>query len=446
MVLLSKDNKHCRIFVNVCRWLLALVLMLAGFLKAVDPVGGMYKLQEYAVAFSLSGITDGQLLAVAVLQAAIEFLTGIFLLMGVYRAVVPFVAFLMMLLFTPFSLYVWVGGIVNDCGCFGESVAMSNGVTFAKNLLLLLFATVAFVGRSRFVGNLSRHTRWLFALLSIVYIFSLQFIAIKHLPLVDFGPYAVGGNLRSKVEYIPDEYEEMAICYKPGEEGEFFVPADSVMSGEWELKCYTEVLVTPGTEPEIGNFSILDWDSDIEFADELLADTGYVCIVVIEDVETASVTHIDKINDLYDYCVENSMRFCAASSSYGDEVLQWAKRTGAEYPVYWGDKAMLRSMLRANPGLLLLKDGMIVGKWAASDIPGIEELERNAALKPNADVSFYERMQDWQFWVVVLSGMLFLFLLVDSLCVGFCYIVRTKISRKRKMDSIESEMNLSDMN
>ena len=413
MVLPNRNRRGLIVFVNACRWLLALVLMLSGFLKAIDPVGGVYKLQEYVYALSLPAMSDDVLLAAALAQAALEFLLGLYLFVGVYRAFVSFAALFMMLLFTPFSLFLWLTDVVSDCGCFGESIVMSNGATFVKNVVLLLFAVASFLGRSLFVGNLSRNTRWILVLFSWVYIFGLQAMCLSHLPLIDFGPYAVGGDLRSKVKYVPDVYEEMAICHKVGEDDIFYFPADSVVSGEWELEGYTEVLVAPGTEPEIGNFSILDWDNDIEFADELLADTGYVCIVVIEDVETASVTHIDKVNDLYDYCMENGMRFCAVSSSYGAEVLQWTKRTGAEYPVYWGEKAMLRSMLRANPGLLLLKDGVVVGKWAAADIPAMEIFDGSRTAMPDVEWSFLGTMKGWPFWVTALSGVLFLLLLLD---------------------------------
>ena len=419
MVLPSNNSRSFAVFANVCRWMLSLVLMLSGFMKATDPVGGVYKLQEYATAFSLSGISNDWLLVFSVVQAAAEFLLGICLFVGIYRGVVTFMALIVMLLFTPLSLYVWVSGVLTDCGCFGESVTMSNGATFAKNVLLLLFAVISFWGRSLFICRMSRKTRWAFALFSLAYIFSIQAFAAMHLPLLDSGPYAVGSDLRSKVACIPDEYESKAVYYnkETGNGEPFVVDVDTVMGDEWELGAYTEVLTAPGTEPEIGNFSILDWDRDIEFADELLADTGYVCIVVIDNVGTASVTHIDKINDLYDYCEENGIRFCAASSSYGDEVLLWTKRTGAEYPLYWGEQAMLRSMLHANPGLLLLKDGVVVGKWAAADIPAIDV---GYGPQPLADAveSRNSVVAPLYLWVVVLLGGVGALLLVDASIVG----------------------------
>ena len=407
MVSLSR-NRWRIILVNVCRWLLALVMMLSGLLKAVDPVGAVYKLQEYAAAFSLSAISEDWLLAVAIAQAAVEFLLGLYLFVGIYRRVAPFVALLAMLLFTPLSLYLWISGAVSDCGCFGESVALSNGATLLKNILLLFFAVVVFVGRSLFILKQSSKVRWAVVLFSLCYIFGLQSFCLSHLPLIDFGSYAVGNNLRSMVAAVPEQ-------------------------GEADGKT------------ERVEFSIIDWESDTELADELLADTGYVCIVPVESVEAASVTHIDKINDLYDYCTANDIRFCAVSSSGEEEVFLWAKRTGAEYPMYWADEAMLRSMLRSNPGLVLLKDGVIVGKWAAADIPSVEELEKSPTLMPDAVAPSYGELRHLPFWLLLLGCVLFLFMFLDALIAGVRYVIKRKSAGKKTAQAV-IEKETSDIN
>ena len=433
MVLPSSNRRRYVVIVNVCRWLLALVLMLSGFLKAVDPVGAAHKLQEYASAFSFVGVSDAWLLAAAVAQAAVEFLVGLYLFMGVYRRTVSFLALVLMLLFVPFSLYIWVSGAVSDCGCFGESIAMSNGVTFAKNVVLLFLAIVAFAKRSLYVRNLSRNTRWVLVLFSWMYIFGMQAMAIKHLPLVDFGPYKVGNDLRGMVEYSPGEYEFVSVYHKDGEDSLF--PSDTIPGDGWEFVRTESRLVKPGTEPEISNFSIVDWEYDMEMADELLADTGYVCIVPVENIGTAAMTHIDKINDLYDYCDANGIRFCAVSSSDEDGVFLWVKRTGAEYPIYWADGVMLRSMMHSNPGLLLLKDGVIVGKWAAADIPAVEELENAPTLMPGIEDVSYADMKHWPLWVIVLLGVIFLLPLLDVTLVGIGN------AKRRRLDKKTSDLN-----
>lgn len=443
MVLPSSNKRRYVVIVNVCRWLLALVLMLSGFLKAVDPVGAAHKLQEYATAFSIDGVSGAWLLAAAVAQAAVEFLIGLYLFLGVYRRTVSFLALVAMSLFVPFSLYVWVSGAVSDCGCFGESIAMSNGVTFAKNVVLLFLAIVAFAKRSLFVRNLSQKTRWVLVLFSWVYIFGMQAMAIMHLPLIDFGPYKVGKDLRAMVEYSPGEYEYVSVYRKDGEDAVF--PSDTIPGDGWEFVRAESKLVKPGTEPEISNFSIVDWEYDIEMADELLADTGYVCIVPIENIGTAAMTHIDKINDLYDYCAANNIRFCAVSPSDEDGVLLWVKRTGAEYPVYWADGAMLRSMIRPNPGLVLLKDGVIVGKWAAADIPAVEDLEKAPGLMPGIEDISYGDMRHWPLWVLVLLGVIFFLPLLDVTLVGIGNARRKRLDKKKDAAQAVDEKT-SDLN
>lgn len=405
MELPSKNKRQFVVLVNVCRLLLALALMLSGFLKAVDPMGGVYKLQEYATAFSFHAISDAWLQAASMAQAAVEFLIGLYLLMGVYRCVVPLMALVLMSLFTPFSLYLWVSDMVTDCGCFGESIIMSNGATFAKNVVLLLLALLVFVKRSLFIGKLDSKVRWVLALFSLVYIFALQTVAVNHLPLIDAGDYVIGNNIRSMVEYTPGDYRYMSV-YRKGST-EIALPVDSVPGEDWEfVKTYSELL-NPGTEPLIGNFSFVDWEYDMDVADELLADTGYVYIVVVEDVEKASVTHIDRINDLYDYCLAGDLRFCAVSSSDEDALAMWAKRTGAEYAVCWADRALLRSMVHANPGVVVLKNGVVVGKWAIADMPSVEKLEV-APAQVRSDVLSCVAVEGWPFWVLVLVAAVFL--------------------------------------
>lgn len=405
MELPSKNKRQFVVLVNVCRLLLALALMLSGFLKAVDPMGGVYKLQEYATAFSFHAISDAWLQAASMAQAAVEFLIGLYLLMGVYRCVVPLMALVLMSLFTPFSLYLWVSDMVTDCGCFGESIIMSNGATFAKNVVLLLLALLVFVKRSLFIGKLDSKVRWVLALFSLVYIFALQTVAVNHLPLIDAGDYVIGNNIRSMVEYTPGDYRYMSVYRK--DSTEIALPVDSVPGEDWEfVKTYSELL-NPGTEPLIGNFSFVDWEYDMDVADELLADTGYVYIVVVEDVEKASVTHIDRINDLYDYCLAGDLRFCAVSSSDEDALAMWAKRTGAEYAVCWADRALLRSMVHANPGVVVLKNGVVVGKWAIADMPSVEKLEV-APAQVRSDVLSCVAVEGWPFWVLVLVAAVFL--------------------------------------
>lgn len=413
MGLQVKNGKIYTLLTNISRFVLAMVLMVSGFVKAVDPMGAMYKLQEYASAFSADILSDDWMLFFAILQAALEFLAGIFLLLGVYRKPLSVFVLLMFLFFTPFTLYIAIAGPVDDCGCFGDAVTLTNTETFLKNLFLLMLAVAVFLGRRRFVYNISSKSRWMAVIFSIFYIALLEGVSLSHLPVVDFRPYAVGNDLRGMVQASYDTYEVVSVYEKDGERREF--SEDNIPDSSWLFVESRSELVTKGEKPLISDFSIVDWDEDYDIAEDVLADTGYVCILAIEEVEKASVSRVDKINDLYDYCLENSVPFYAATSSEEEAIALWRRRTGAEYPIYWADASMLRTMVRANPGLLLLKNGVVVGKWDSADIPDIELLPASPTRMPDKVSTLFTRVRGLRFWLLFLAVPLLLIAAGDAL-------------------------------
>ena len=372
MVLRSKKSIFYTMLTNICRVLLALVMVLSGFVKAVDPQGTMYKLQEYTNAFSIDLFSDEWLLFFAIMLAAVEFLVGVFMFMGVYRKFVAFVVFLVFIVFTPFTLYLAISDVIPDCGCFGDAFTLSNKDTFLKNLFLLLLSLIVFLGRRRFVVNITAKNRWMVVLFSIFYISFVEGISLLYVPVIDFRSYAVGNNLRELVQGESDTYEVLMTFEKNGELRDF--EQDSLPDETWRFVENHSELVSVGRKPVIDDFSILDWENDYDISDEILADTGAVFILVSEFLEDASVGRVDKINELYDYCLENDIPFFATTSSDEENVELWRKRTGAEYPIYWADNMLLRNITRANPGVVLLRDAVVVGKWNVWSLPAVEHL------------------------------------------------------------------------
>ncbi len=408
MGLQTKRNIVFTVLANICRVVLALVMVLSGFVKAVDPKGTMYKLQEYADAFSLDFLTGDWLLFIAIVLAAVEFLVGVFLLMGVYRKFVATVVLLIFVFFTPFTLYVAVADPVADCGCFGDAFEMSNEASFLKNLFLFALAVVTFLGRRRFMPNISSKNRWMVVLFSIFYISLVEGVSLSEIPVVDFRHYAVGNNLRELVQGEPGVYRLIHVYRKNGESHEF--SQDSLPDDTWEHVGTRSELVAEGRKPVVGDFSILEWESDNDVADDILSDTGHVFVLVAEFVNEASVGRVDKINDLYDYCLENGLPFYAATASGEEEIELWRKRTGAEYPIYWADNMLLRTMVRANPGVLLLKNGVIEGKWNVANMPEVHEIMKFGA---DEDKRNKTEMKGLRFWALFLAVPLAFIVLLD---------------------------------
>ena len=409
MVLRNKKSIFYTVLTNICRVLLALVLVLSGFVKAVDPKGTMYKLQEYTDAFSIDVFSNDWLLFFAIILAAGEFLLGLFMLMGVYRRFVAYMVFLVFVLFTPFTLYVAVTDAIPDCGCFGDAIAMSATTSFLKNLVLLLLSLIVFLGRRRYVVNISAKNRWMVVLFSVFYIALVETMSLSYVPVLDFRNYAVGNNLRELVQGESDTYKIMRIFEKDSVQRAFEM--DSLPDETWRFVEDRSVLVAEGRKPVIGDFAILDWESDYDVAPDVLADTGYVCILVSEFLEDASVGRVDKINDLYDYSLEHNVTFFAATSSDEADIELWRKRTGAEYPIYWADNVMLRGMTRANPGVLLLNNGVVVGKWNVAGMPEAEQMMSSESFRKEKDEVF--GINGRKFWVLLLVLPLAVIVLID---------------------------------
>lgn len=413
MVSPTKKILLTTLLTNACRVLLAIMFMVSGFVKAVDPMGFFYKLREYAVAFDITTFSDAWLLFFALVIVGAEFVMGFFLLTGIYRKPVAVLTFVAMLFYTPFSLYLWVENPVSVCGCFGDALELTNQETFVKNVFLLLMAAVVCFNTSLYRRCISSSSRWAAVIFILIYTVLVEGMSLQHLPVIDFRPFAIGTDLREAVEDVPSQYEVVAVYEKGGEQREF--ATDALPDSTWSYIGGRNRLVVPARPAAVSNFSFIDLATDYDIAEDILADPGYVALLVIESVESADESRVDKINDLYDYCKEHELPFYAATSSSEEAVALWRKRTGAEYPTYWADNDMLKTAVRANPGLLLLKDGMVVEKWNIADVPAVDSMSGSSlSLLQEGGIDDYVKvMRGWRFWLLLFAIPMALILFID---------------------------------
>ena len=409
MVSPTKKILLTTLLTNACRVMLAIVFMVSGFVKAVDPVGFMYKMKEYAASFAVVELADAWWLFGAFLLSAAEFVVGFFLLVGVWRKVVALLSFVMLLFYAPLTLYVAMENPVPDCGCFGDALRLTNWETFVKNILLLPMSAVVCFKTSLYRGCIGRASSWMAVLFAISYVCAVEAIGVWHLPVIDFRPYAIGVNLREAVEDVPSQYEVVSVYEKDGEQRSF--SADALPDSTWNYIGSTNKLVREARPASVSDFSFLHRSTGYDVAEDILADTGYVALVVMESIEKADENRVDKINDLYDYSCENAMAFYVVTSSSDDVVATWCKRTGAEYPIYWGDDIALKTMIRANPGLLLIKDGRVVEKWNITDAPDVDVFASGAQLASAG--GYLEAMRGWGFWLLLFAVPVAVILFLD---------------------------------
>lgn len=368
---MNKD-KIIKIVVELCRILLGVTFIFSGFVKAIDPMGFSIKIGEYLSAFGMDFLSElATFFAFCVIS--IEFALGVSLLLGVYRKLMSIGIFLFMCVMTPLTLYLAIFNPVADCGCFGDALVISNWETFFKNVVLLTATIIVLKYHKRLTLLYTDKAHWFVALFSFLFCMGFCYYNYNHLPMMDFRPYKIGENITQLME-IPenapqDEYH--FIYEKDGIKKEFLIEDVPVGDDSW---TYVDAkLVKQGFIPVVSSFELYDKEQN-NIADVILNEPRVLFLLVAPKLEDASDKHIDVINDAYDYAMANKLPFFAVTGSSEEKISEWKKDTGADYPFLTADDVLLKTIIRSNPGLVLLKQGTILEKWHHNDIPEEEEL------------------------------------------------------------------------
>jgi triosephosphate isomerase len=308
---------------------LAVVLIVSGFVKAVDPMGTQYKLADYLTALHLQMLTaDFLTLGASVVLSAVEFGLGICLLFAIRKVASTSLTLLMMLFMTPLTLWVALVNPVTDCGCFGDAIILTNWQTFCKNVVLLIMAFVVWKWPHDMVRLISTSSQWIAVNYSAVFILAVSGWSLYNLPYLDFRPYHIGTDLRKG-------WQQM-------------------MNGE---------------ESPYAEFFIQRAEDGEDITDSLLSAKGYLFLLVAPHIEKADDSQLDLINQMYEYAEDYNYPFYALTASGEKGIERWRDMTGAEYPFCQTDEITLKTIIRSNPGMLLLKDGVIIRKWSHNDLP-----------------------------------------------------------------------------
>ena len=363
--------------VNVCRFVLAATFIFSGYVKAIDPLGTLYKLKDYAAAMSLNGLLpDWALVGVAIALAALEFALGVFMLFAVRRHVVSRITLAFMTAMTVLTLWIFVADPVKDCGCFGDALKLTNGETLLKNIVLSACAALVAwrpVDMARFI---SRSNQWIVRYYTVAYIVITSVYCLYTLPIFDFRPYHVGMNIKQGMEIPEDaeqpEFESTFLLKKNGETREFTL--DNYPDSTWEYVDTRTVQTKKGYEPPIHDFALTSCDTGEDITEQVLTKKGYTFLLVSPRLAVADDSNFGDIDQIYEYAEENGADFYCVTASANDEIERWRDLTGAEYQFCNADETTLKTMIRSNPGLMLLKDGTIIGKWSHNALPQTDDL------------------------------------------------------------------------
>ena len=371
------SQRLLKMIVNLCRIIVAVTFIFSGFVKAIDPIGTQYKLQDYLGAIGMTGILPNwTLLAVAVFLAAIEFCIGIFLLFAIQRRLISKLTVAFMAFMTMVTVWIVVADPVKDCGCFGDALHLTNTETLIKNIVLLVCSLVIMYRPLAMFRFVSKSNQWIVTNYTIVFILVSSGLSLYYLPIFDFRPYHIGVNIPRGME-IPKgaklpQFKTTFIMEKNGQRKEFTL--DNYPDDSWKFIDSKTVQTSEGYIPPIHDFSITDNKTGLDLTNSVLSHKGYTFLLIAPHLETADDSNFGDIDRLYEYAQSYDIPFYCLTASTTKAIKRWIDLTGAEYPFCITDEAVLKTIIRSNPGLLLLKDGTIINKWSHNNLPNEAKL------------------------------------------------------------------------
>lgn len=365
-------KKYTDYLINAMRIIVALVFVFSGFVKAVDPWGTAIKIGEYFSAFSIDWLSGTEMF-LSILQSSFELMLGLALLFNIGKKFTYLATLILMVFFTILTLVLAITNPINDCGCFGDAVKLTNWQTFAKNAVLLLFIFVVWKNyssrwRKRERSGLDTFFIVLFAALSVC----LSLYGLRRLPLMDFLPFRVGTHISSAMETGDSADITTILVYKDittGEQQEFSL-SDTTWrdTTRWEFVDTRFVQHQKQKDPAITNFAVYNGSEDI--TDRLL--DGEVLMFTFSDTGAKGRRCMARIRRALDYAESRDIEVIGVTSGIIVENMVMAAGS-YRIPLYNIDATTLKTLIRAKAGLVALKDGTVAGKWSCYGIPDLEK-------------------------------------------------------------------------
>jgi len=357
----------------ISRIIIGTIFIFSGTVKAVDPLGTVYKFRDYFHAFNLGFLSNLSLIA-AILLCTSEFIGGFSVLFNIRQKTGVLLVLILMIIFTPLTFILALTNPVSDCGCFGDAIHLTNWQTFFKNIIILVPAIYLFITRKHIAPHQGITREW--AILAIMTLIFLSFIAynLRYLPVIDFLPYKKGTHIPDKM-IVPDgmptdQYETTFIYEKNGKRKEFTLgnyPADDT---SWKFIDQKTVLVSKGNKPPIHDLTMVTTQGT-DITGHILSTESPVLLMITRKMEEADREYILEGFEIGKWCSENTIDFYVLTASGADVVSQYSDNLNFCFT----DETTLKTMVRSNPGYMLLRKGTVLAKWSWANVPVIEDLQ-----------------------------------------------------------------------
>ena len=423
-----------KVVVTILRILVGGTFIFSGFVKAIDPMGSVYKFHEYITALSFSNFIGSEVV-LAFIIPVLELVLGVMILTGCCRYGSLFVTMALMAVMLPLTLFLAKTNAVADCGCFGDAVKLTNWQTFWKNVALTL-AILYLLFHNKSVPSLyGPAIQWIVILITFILAATITYIGYSTQPLIDFRPFKVGTKIGSSLAPVGED-DFVFIYKKDGVQKEFSL--DSIPDEEEGWSFVDRKKITPDLSPaqkaEQATFSIFDEGTDV--TEEVIDTTGNQMLILMPEFQKVNKAYAFVLNDIAKACKERGAQLCVITAAFNNEIEQWKDLTSPEYPIYNADDTDIKMLARGNPAIVYVENGKIVWKRTFSSLNANRLLKDNVPLAHLSD-DFSPKKWLWGLlWPYILI-MIVLLLLNRTYPVASFIIKKIKAIRNKTHESSE---------
>ncbi len=358
---------------QISRFLVGIVFVFSGFTKGVDPWGTVFQFEDYMIAYGTEWAVPMALIGTVIL-CTIEFTIGVALLLNFKMNITRWALLIIMVFFTIVTLIDALTNLVSDCGCFGEAIILTNWQTFYKNVVLMVFTLIIFFTHRYSHSSFYTKAQSTMAVITLLVFSGFTVYSFNRLPLVDFLGWEKGKDL------VPDDTGKPVayLIYKnktTGEEKKMLsgdLPwQDSVWMSQWE---YVSTEVDDTGIKKAHGLQILD-STGLDVTEFYLENPSYQLILVSHDLEKANKKALEGMVRFCDEATHDNLSFILLTGSLQEEIERFRVQSGAHFEIFNADDIILKMMIRSNPGLILLKDGIIIDKWHYHNFPEYRDIK-----------------------------------------------------------------------
>ena len=364
---------------QISRILVGVLFIISGFIKANDPLGFSYKLDEYFGVFQMPWLTHISLI-LAILICAFEIGLGIALLLGSKMHFTAWSLLLMIIFFTFLTFWSWKFDVVKDCGCFGDALHLKPFQSFMKDVILFVLILFIFINRNNIKPLFGEKPSAYLSYLGFIGSFVFSVYCYRHLPVIDFRPYAIGKNIPEGMKLPPGAKKDSVIMVfvyeKDGIKHEFNEKeiATAGIDDTWKFIDRTDKVIQEGDKPHIHDFTVTSADGTDITTDILTMKN--VFLLVAYQISTTNENAQGKINDFVALCQKDGVEFIGLTGSSHKEIDAFRQKHNSKFEYYNTDETALKTIIRSNPGLVLLKNGTVAGMWHYNDFPSYDEAKK----------------------------------------------------------------------